>query len=114
MEKLFLELLEKVKTNRKGMRFLKSAVVACQQYELATKIREIEKEAYPETDEIKLAKKEAERFARVLSMLGLSVKTETAWLIIEAHKKYSELKEEFSINDATTLQWNQQQIFDPE
>jgi hypothetical protein len=114
MEKLLLELLEKVKTNRKAMRFLKSAVVACQQYELASQIRAIEVEAYPETEEIKAAKKDAEKFSTALRMVGLPVKTEVAWMILETHKKYSELKGEFSLNDATTIQWNQQQIFEPE
>jgi hypothetical protein len=46
MENLFEQLLEKAKTNRKIILKLKDVCVAAQQYELAAKIREIEKKFF--------------------------------------------------------------------
>lgn len=111
MEKLFIELVEAAKKNRKGLIRLKNTAVACQQYELASQLRAIEVECFPETDEIKLLKDRASKKRDIFSMVNLKVEPATAWLIEETLKVYAEKGGNFSIDDATTLRLKQEELF---
>lgn len=111
MEKLFNDLIESAKKNRKGFNRLKHAVVSCQQYELASKLRTIELEAFPETEEVKKAKEDAKKINLLLRMVDLNIKEDLCWLIAEALKEYKEKNGTFSVEDATRLVLKKEEIF---
>lgn len=56
MEQLLTALLEAAKKDRKGLVYLKETAVRCQQFELASELRQLETTLYPETEYIKLEK----------------------------------------------------------
>jgi hypothetical protein len=113
--KVKTELLEKfiesAKTNRKGLEKLKQAVVACQQFELASELRAIELDCFPETEEVKKAKSDARLFQNVLAMVDLKVGEDVCWLIMESVKEHSEKGLNFSIKDAAKLKDKQSEIY---
>lgn len=111
MEQLLTQLIESAKKNRKGFQRLKNAVVTCQQFELAVKLKEIEKEAFPETEEIKLAKEKAKKLNLLFRMVDLNISEDVCWLIAETLKVHLEKQGEFSIDDATKLLFEKSEIF---
>ncbi len=110
-QKLFEELIKAASKNRRGLLRLKNAIVTCEQFELASRIREIECAAFPETEEIKKAKAYAKELSLVFRMVGLDVKDSTCWLIGETLKSKAKKKEKFSIKDAVDLQIKKDEIF---
>lgn len=111
MEELLMQLIEVAKKNRKGFKNLKHTAVICQQYELASKLREIENEAFPETRETKLAKVRASEIKTALSMVELNVDAPTCWLLSEVIRMYDEKQGEFSIEDGVKLRLKKEEIF---
>lgn len=108
MEKLLLELLESTTKNKKGLRMLKDTAVRCQNFELASKIREMENKFFPETKQ----EKEAKRISCILRMVELNVDDKTCYVISEALKYYSEKNGSFSIKDASEIIATSKEIFD--
>lgn len=111
MEKLLKQLIEVAKTNRKGFNRLKDAVVTLQQFELASELRNIEKIAFPETEEIKAIKLEAKHLRVTFRMVELNVSDDICWLIAETLKMHNKKKGKFSIEDAVNLRLKKEQIF---
>lgn len=111
MEKLFNQLIEAAKKNRKGFNRLKNAVVICQQFELASQLREIEKEAFPETEEVTASKAEAKKLSTAFKMVDLNINEHTCWLINETIKVHNEKKDDFSVADAAALQVKVQELY---
>lgn len=111
MDTLLRQLIEATKQNRKGFRFLKNAAIICQQFELASLLRDIEKEAFPETEEVKRIKKESRDLANAFKMVDLRVSDELAYLISETIKKHNEKKGEFTVDDGIGLVEKKEQIF---
>lgn len=111
MEQLFNQLIEAAKKNRKGFNRLKNAVVTCQQFELASQLRDIEKEAFPETEEVKLAKEQAKKLNLAFRMVELNISEDVCWLIAETLKMHNEKQGEFSIDDAVKLRCKKEELF---
>jgi hypothetical protein len=111
MEKLFEQLIEAAKKNRKGFNRLKNAVVTCQQFELASQLRDIEKEAFPETEEVKLAKEQAKKLNLAFRMVELNISEDVCWLIAATLKMHNEKQGEFSIHDAVKLMLKKEELF---
>lgn len=111
MDKLFEQLIEAAKGNRKGFNRLKNAVVTCQQFELASKLRDIEKEAFPETEEVKLAKETAKKLNLAFRMVELNISEDVCWLIAETLKMHNEKGGEFSIDDSVKLRLKKEELF---
>lgn len=111
MEQLFNQLIEAAKKNRKGFNRLKNAVVTCQQFELASQLRDIEKEAFPETEEVKLAKEQAKKLNLAFRMVELNISEDVCWLIAETLKMHNEKQDEFSIDDAVKLRLKKEELF---
>lgn len=111
MEKLFNELFEAAKKNKKDFVALKNIVVSLGSYELASKLREIENELFPETEEIKIARLMAKKLSLTFRMVDLNIAPETCWLISETMKVYAEKGGEFSIDDAVVLIYKKYDIF---
>lgn len=111
MEKLFEKLIEAAKNNRKGFNRLKDAVVTCEQFELAAKLRQLEIKTFPDTEEVKLAKEQARKLNVLFRMVDLNIKEDICWLINETLKMNNEMRGEFSIDDAVELMLKKERIF---
>lgn len=79
------DLFEKSKTNKKTFKALKAFFVETQDYELVAKMREIEKESFPETEEEKLG----ETLKQVFAMVSVRVEPKMAWLLYKTSLLYS-------------------------
>lgn len=109
--KMFSQLIEAAKKNRKGFLMLKTAVATCQQFELAAHLRDIEKQVFPETEETKQAKALAGELELALRMVQLKIAPDICWLIYQTFKEFDNRKEKFAIDDATKLMFEWQNIF---
>lgn len=110
--KLFEQMIEASKTNRKGLIRLKNALVTLQQFELSVFFRDIETKCFPETEEVKNAKDEARKLNTLFRMVGLNISDDNCYLINETLKKHQKLKGKFSIEDAVKLQVKRDEIFE--
>jgi hypothetical protein len=111
MEKLLKNLIESAKKNRKGFKALQHSAITCEQYDLAQKLRELENEYYPESDEVKIAKAEAQQLSLAFRMVELNINEEISWLISQTLKVVEEKQGDFSIDDAAKLLAKQKELF---
>lgn len=109
-----LNLLERAKKDKKKLIALKNMAVKCQDFELASKLREMEVEYFPETESIKQEKKEASELCRVFQMVELNVSADLCWLISNTIKVYSEKKGEFALSDAMELIFKKKELYEGE
>ena len=114
MQELLNELLETAKTERTVMLSLKHLAVKARNYELASKLMEIETTNFPETDEIKNIKELEKKLNGVFRMVDLNPPKGCSWLIYETIKAYNECEGNFDIKMASKLIAKKQQIFDEE
>ena len=112
MQELLLQMLESAKKDKSSFLALKKTVVKCQQFELAAKMRELELELFPPTQEEKSAKDLATEIQNVLGMVRLNVSPDTCWLIHETLKVHSKMGGEFSIKEAAELVVKKKELFD--
>ncbi len=76
MEKLLEQLLQDAQSNKEGLKFLKNAAVRCQSYELASKIRDIERKFFPVLpEEIRLKKLPELKKTHVVYLLDIDSDT---------------------------------------
>ena len=110
--RLFEQLIEAAKKNKKGLLKLKDAIVANQQYELAGKIRDIEKELFPPSEEEIEAKKLADELNLLFRMVELNISEDICWLIYQTLKAHSKKKGKFSIQEASDLIVKRKRLFE--
>jgi len=110
-ESLFSALVESAKTNRKHFAQLKAVAVACQQYELASELRTLETETFPETEEVKKEKLRAKQVRHVLSMVNANAGEDVCWMIDAAISKLNEKGGSFSIEDASEIRYKASELF---
>ena len=110
MQELLNELLEKAKSNKKGLVMLKECAVRCQQFDLAAQLRQMEKD-FPHSEEVKEAIKYSNDVKIAFSMVELKVDEETCWLIGKTIKKHIELGGQFSVKDAAELLSKRDELF---
>lgn len=106
------ELLEKAKTDRKLLKKIKLFAVDAQLYELACSVREIEREFFPENDEVKKAKEQGSHMNLLFRMIDLNIPDKESWLITETLKYHQKMKGKFSISDAVDLKLKAKELFD--
>ena len=114
MEHLLNQFVEKVKQNKKALRKLKELTVDCQQHELACKLREVEKDLFPESDEVKTANERGSKLNLLFRMIDLKVPNEVAWMIEQAIIFDINNPGQFSLQDAASLTDKQKRIFELE
>lgn len=112
MQELLMQMLEKAKTDKKAFFMLKNLAVRCQEFELAVKVREMEKELFPESDEVKKAKEYAKELNTLFRTVELNISDHICFLIGETIKCHMEKGGEFSIMDATRILAKNKEIFD--
>lgn len=111
MEELLLKLVESASKNKKAINQLKVAAVTCQQFEIASQLRMIEKENFPESEEVKQAKEQAKKLNLLFRMVDLNISEEICWVIYETLKVYNEMKEDVSIKDVSKILTKKEEIF---
>jgi hypothetical protein len=112
MENLLNKLLESAKENKKGLILLKNTAVTCQNYELASNLRELEKTLFPVTETQKSAKDRAKHLNLIFRMVGLNIAEKQCWIIEEALKGYNKKKGKFGIDDASKIEFTAAEYFD--
>lgn len=113
MEKRLIKLIEAARKDRKLLKDLKELAVRYKQYELGCDLRNMEKEAFPETEEVKEAKEYASKVNMAFRMIDLNATNEKAcWLLAKTVKAYEEKKGKFSLKDAAELSAQADRLFD--
>ena len=111
MKELFEQLLESAMSTHSAIISLKKLAIKCGQYELASELRKLELKKFPETKEVKLAKKQAVEWNTLFRMVNLNMNPEIAYLIVETLKKHKRTQGNFSIEDAAKLISKNQELF---
>jgi hypothetical protein len=112
MDLLLNQLLEKAKQDKKSFRKLKELSVECQQLELAANLREIEKDLFPESEEVKKAKERGDRLNLLFRMIELTVSDDVAWMVEQAIIFDINSPGQFSLKDACALIEKRKRIFE--
>jgi len=108
----FIELLEKAKRDKRAFKKLKELSVDTQHFLLATELRAIERDLFPESEEVKEAKVRASKLNLLFRMIELSVSDHTAWMIEQAIIFDIKNPGQFSLRDAESLMDKTKRIFD--
>lgn len=105
-----IELL--LKKSKKAIRAIKTEAVSQNLLELAANIREIEIEAFPETEEQKAAKEYSNQLNLLFRMVDLDVPNKQCWIIGETLKAFQKKKSKFDLLDAVKLKEKAKELFD--
>lgn len=74
-------------------------------------MRNIEKEAFPETEEVMAAKAEAKKLNIAFRMVDLNINEATCWLIDQTIKMRNEKQGDFSLEDAVSLRLKMEDLY---
>lgn len=107
----FSDIVKKAQTDKRTLLALKNVAVKCQDFELASHLREVETELFPEPIEHKLLKKEAAKIRSLLSMVGVDASEEACWIAREALQEFAEKGGEFTVDDGVRLMFKREDIF---
>ncbi|MBP9790061.1 MAG: UvrB/UvrC motif-containing protein [Bacteroidia bacterium] len=101
-------LLEGAKKSKKALRSLKLAALDAGQFELAAKLRDLERELFPDTEDEIYAK----NINLALRMSGVNPDLRQSWLIGKTMEAYRKSKGKFSIDQASDLIAKADKIFE--
>lgn len=105
MEHLILQMFESAKADKAKFLKLKKLAVGLQQFELASELRDYEKQNFPDTPEDAKSRQDANMINASLHLVDFKgVSERSAWLIMETVKLALKKKGLFSIKDAAILQ----------
>ena len=105
------ETLKILGKDKEALKNVKNALVKAKCYELASEVRKLEKEKFPETDEQKEAKAEGEKLNLLFRMVELDVHPKSAYLIAKTLKKYNRRKGNFDLRDASKIVGDVNKLF---
>ena len=100
-------LLEEAKKSKKALRSLKVAAIDASQLELAAKLRDMERELFPETEEEKYAR----TINLALRMVGINPDLKSCWMIGRAMYFLSKRKGSFDLETASDIISDANRIF---
>lgn len=103
LTKELLQLLEKAKQDKKCLVELKNTAVSGMEFELAAELRFLETSLFPESEEVKIAKKQAKDLRLLFQMVELNISEDIAWLIAATLKTYNKKKGNFDLKNAVEL-----------
>jgi len=101
-------LLEEAKKSKKAINALKIAAIEAKQFELAARLRDLERELFPESEDEKYAK----TINLALRMVGINPDSKTCWLIGNTMHILSKKKGKFDIETASKLIAEAEKLFD--
>jgi hypothetical protein len=105
------DLLDKAKQSKSSLKELKELALKLKMYEFATKIKVLEDELFPQTEEQKAEQEKALNLQRLFTMIELNVPLSACWRIGEAIDKYKELGGDFSLMDSAKIIAKSNEIF---
>jgi len=111
MEDLLLKMIEDAKTNRTKLIQLKVLAVKLNQYELASKLKDLENELFPMSKKDTELKKHAKDVAGALAMCELNTSEEVAFVIYSAVKVSNKKRGSFSLKDAAQILAKKSQLY---
>lgn len=97
--------------NRDLIKALKNVFIQQKEYELAAFWRDTERKLFPMPEDSQDQINLAEKLSTVFRMSGLTVSEEHSWVIYHTVKTFMEKGEEFSIADATEIEFKAKSIF---
>lgn len=104
MTDLQSEFIDKLKTDRLALRTLKTLAVNAGAYEVAAKVRAVERETYPPTEETEKAEMLADNFIKAMELCGIEVGSKrTAYVSILVATAVKRNGGKFSVNDAAKI-----------
>ena len=112
MEKLFSKYLESAKNDVKKLRGLKKLFVEHQQFQLASRVRDIEQELHPISEQDEILQNEAMTFRIALSLFDLKVDEKIAFITFNAAKKIIDKNVEFGLKDASEIKALAEKLYD--
>jgi hypothetical protein len=108
---LLSNMYDAAKKDKKHLIALKNMAVKTQQFELASRLREIEKELFPLNGEEKEAEEIGKQTQIALGMSGLKCNNKLAYVVHETMKSYFEKLGQFSLEDGSKIQSNSEKYF---
>ena len=105
------DLLDKAKQSKSSLKELKEFALKLKMYEFATKIKVLEDELFPQTEEQKAEQEKALNLQRLFTMIELNVPLSACWRIGEAIEKHKELGGSFSLMDSAKIIAKSNEIF---
>jgi hypothetical protein len=111
MELLMQKLFEEAKKSKKNLVKLKSTALHCQMFELAAKLRDLEIELFPNSEEYNLAYEQAKKINLLFRMVELNIPESVCWLLEETLKVYKNKKGKFDLLDASKLVAKKNELF---
>ena len=97
--------------DRRVLQALKKVAVVIQSYELASNLRNIETELFPEAKTTNDEYKEAEKFKGCLNMTQVNTSTKMAYTILRVAKKFIELGGNYDIDTASKINYEANNVF---
>ncbi len=111
MNQLFEQLLETAKQDKVKFYKLKKCVVGLQQYELASKLRDLEKDMFPESEMSIKAQSRGIKLKFALKAAGINTDDGTAWLVSEIIKQFDEQNGSITTEEIRDLEFKKNDIF---
>jgi hypothetical protein len=109
--KLWMELLDKAKHDKKTLLSMKELAVKLQLFELGASLRGMERCLFPESEKQKAAKEYISAAQLALGMVGIRPEEDIVWLlckILDLHKKK---KQSLTIKDAAAIVAEKEEIY---
>lgn len=106
-----MQLLEDAKKNKKGLIMLKNTAVRCQNFELASQLRQIERDKFPETQKEKDAKRRAKDLNLLFRMVDLNISDKACLVIYDTLEMFKKKKGKFGIDDASKIKCSIDDMF---
>jgi len=111
MEPLMQTLFEEAKKSKKNLVKLKTTALHCQMFELAAKLRDLEVELFPNSEEYNLAHEQAKKANLLFRMVELNIPEPVCWLVEETLKVHKKKKGKFDLLDASKLVAKKNELF---
>ena len=109
-KELMMKLLSEAKKDKKGLIRLKNTAVTCQQYELASILREMESEEFPIDENIKKEREVGDTVSKLFKMANLNLSPELAWTLYQIAILYKDGSEDF-FSDIDKIEKERVRIF---
>ena len=111
MEQFLIKMLEEAPKSKEALRSLKQTALRCKMFEFAAKLRDMERELFPESEEVTNAKKIDEQARTAFQMVNVGVKEGGGWLLFETALQAKKMKGKFSMDDAIKILMKWEDIF---
>ena len=102
-EKAITKLVEIATKDRRTLRLLKNVAIKAQNFELASELRTLELEKYPEANTHNDNYKEASSFAGCLLMTECRVTAKIAYKVLAAARAFEKMKEGYDLDTASKI-----------